>query len=210
MLLHVLPVKALQASDFTFSHISRAEGLDNQRIFSICQTPSGAIWWSSMTGVGRYNGSTVKIYGLDEHTPYSHLGGRVIYLTEDSTNIYAYDNRGDVYRFDFLRNRFEPVFSVWKMIGHEVGLNDIVVWKGCFYLAMHDGVYLMKEGKLTQIMKCNYANCIVQMAERLLFCARDGVYDERVNDCYLIIRKVASMTSCQGVYGLAVMKKAFI
>lgn len=179
MLLHVLPVKALQASDFTFSHLGRAEGLDNQRIFSICQTPSGAIWWSSMTGVGRYNGSTVKNYGLDEHTPYSHLGGRVIYLTQDSTNTYAYDNRGDVYRFDFLRNRFEPVFSVWKMIGHEVSLNDIVVWKGCFYLALHDGVYLMKDRKLTQIMKCNYANSIVQMAGRLLFCARDGVYNEK-------------------------------
>jgi ligand-binding sensor domain-containing protein len=77
MLLHVLPVKALQASDFTFSHISRAEGLDNQRIFSICQTPSGAIWWSSMTGVGRYNGSTVKIYGLDESSILNYIKSNI-------------------------------------------------------------------------------------------------------------------------------------
>ena len=41
---------ALEVKDFTFSHIGKAEGLSSQRIFSICQTKSGAIWWASMTG----------------------------------------------------------------------------------------------------------------------------------------------------------------
>ena len=51
MVVSVLPIHALEVADFTFSHIGKAEGLDNQRIFAIRQMPSGAIWWSSMTGV---------------------------------------------------------------------------------------------------------------------------------------------------------------
>ena len=75
---------ALEVKDFTFSHLGKTEGLDNQRIFSILQTESGAIWWSSMTGVGRYNGLRVKNYPLDKGTPYGHMGGRVINLTTDN------------------------------------------------------------------------------------------------------------------------------
>ena len=51
-LLCAMPVGALEVKDFTFSHLGKAEGVDNQRIFSVCQTTSGAIWWSSMMGVG--------------------------------------------------------------------------------------------------------------------------------------------------------------
>lgn len=111
-LLSVLPAKALQVDDFTFFHVSKANGLDNQRIFSICQTSSGAVWWSSMTGVGRYNGSKVKNYILDAQTPFSHMGGRVIRLSTDSTVIYAFDNRGSIYRFNPLASCFDIVTKI--------------------------------------------------------------------------------------------------
>ena len=37
-LLSVLPAKALQVDDFTFFHLSKANWIDNQRIFFIYQT----------------------------------------------------------------------------------------------------------------------------------------------------------------------------
>ena len=114
--LSVLPAEALQVDDFSFFHIGKANGLDNQRIFSICQTSSGAIWWSSMTGVGRYNGSKVKNYPLDAQTPFSHMGGRVIHLSTDSTAIYAFDNRGSIYRFSPLAGRFDIVARIPEFI----------------------------------------------------------------------------------------------
>ena len=116
---------ALEVGDFTFSHLGKAEGLDNQRIFSICQSPSGAIWWSSMTGVGRYNGSNVRTYMLDQRVPYSQLGGRVIRLSIDSMRIFAFDNRGSIYRFTPTYDRFEMVASISRKLGYEVALNDI-------------------------------------------------------------------------------------
>ena len=124
-LLSVLPAEALQVDDFSFFHIGKANGLDNQRIFSICQTSSGAIWWSSMTGVGRYNGSKVKNYSLDAQTPFSHMGGRVIHLSTDSTAIYAFDNRGNIYRFSHLAGCFDIVTRIPEKMGHDVALNDI-------------------------------------------------------------------------------------
>lgn len=178
-LFSVLPVRALQVDDFTFYHIGRANGLDNQRIFSICQTSSGAVWWSSMTGVGRYNGSKVKNYPLDAQTPFSHMGGRVIRLSTDSTAVYAFDNRGSISRFNPLSGCFDIVTRIPEKTGHDVALNDIRVVGKKLYLAMHDGVYLFQDDALKQVVKGPYVNSIVPMNDRLLFCGRDGLYDEQ-------------------------------
>ena len=190
MLFSVLPIKALQVADFTFFHLSKTNGLDNQRIFSICQTSSGAVWWSSMTGVGRYNGSKVKNFILDAQTPFSHMGGRVIRLSTDSTAIYAFDNRGSIYRFSWLSGCFDIVARIPDKIGHDVALNDIHIAGQKLYLAMHDGVYLLQADVLKQIVKGPYVNRIVPMNvtphstqksedSRLLFCAREGIFDEQ-------------------------------
>lgn len=170
---------ALDVKHFTYSHLGIAEGVDNQRIFSVCQTSSGAIWWSSMKGVGRYNGSKVRIYRLDDGTPFAHLGGRVIKIAADNKAIYAFDNRGSIYLFQSILDGFKPIASISKKLGHEVGLNDIYVKDGKLFLALHDGVYLLNDTTLTQVMKAAYVNQIVPMMGHLLFCARDGVYNEK-------------------------------
>ena len=178
-MLFAMQLHALDVKHFTFSHLGIADGVDNQRIFSVCQTTSGAIWWSSMKGVGRYNGSKVRIYRLDDGTPFAHLGGRVIKMATNDKAIYAFDNRGSIYLFQSVLDGFKPVASISKKLGHEVALNDIYVKDGNLFLALHDGVYLLKDTTLTQVMKGTYVNQIVPMMGHLLFCARDGVYNER-------------------------------
>lgn len=166
----------LQVNDFTFSHLGVAEGLENQRIFSICQTPSGAVWWTSKTGVSRYNGWAVKNYSLSEGMPYAHLGARVIRLATDSSHLYAYDNRSYIFVFDSIQDRFTPLLP--QKLNHE-GLNDIYPMANKLYLAMFDGVFLLQDTTLTQVMKGAYVNKIIPMNDRLLFCAREGVFDEQ-------------------------------
>ncbi len=178
LLIYVIQLYAIEVKDFTYSHLGKSEGVDNQRVFSLCQTPSGAIWWSSMTGVGRYNGSRVKNYSLDDNTPYSHLGGRFIHLVTDSTKIYAFDNRGSIYRFNGMCDKFELFYSVSKALEHEVMLTDIQIDGDKFYLALHDGVYLLVDGSLSQITKSAYVNCFVKLKDELLYCTREGVFNE--------------------------------
>ena len=177
-LLFAVQLHALDVKHFTFSHLGIADGVDNQRIFSVCQTTSGAIWWSSMKGVGRYNGSKVRIYRLDDGTPFAHLGGRVIKMATNEKAIYAFDNRGSIYLFQSILDGFKPFASISKKLGHEVGLNDICVKDDKLFLALHDGVYMLKDTTLTQVMKGTYVNQIIPMMGHLLFCARDGVYNE--------------------------------
>ena len=171
---------ALQVKDFTFSHIGRAEGMGSQRIFSICETQNGAIWWSSMTDIGRYNGSKVRNYQLDENTPYSLLGGRVIHLsTTDDNGILAFDNRGKVYRYSAIRDRFELMVNLSERMGNNIGLNDVHLVGNRLWLAMSNGVYLMQDTTMSCIVKGPYVNSIVPMGKQLLFCSREGVYDEK-------------------------------
>jgi len=166
----------LQVNDFTFSHLGRAEGLDNQRIFSICQTPSGAIWWTSKTGVSRYNGWAVKNYSLNEEMPYAHLGARVIKLAADASHLYAYDSRSYIFTFDSIQDRFTPLLP--QKLSRE-GLNDLYPSDDKLYLAMYDGVFLLHDTTLTQVLKGPFVNKIIPMNDRLLFCAREGVFDEQ-------------------------------
>lgn len=181
LMLCVLQADAIEVKDFTFSHLGKAEGVENQRIFSLCHTPSGVVWWSSMTGVCRYNGSKIRNYRLDNNTPYAHMGGRVIQLAVDSAVIYAFDNRGSIYRFCPLHDHFKFITSISSKLGHDVALNDIHISGDELYLALHDGVYLLQGETLTQIVKDIYVNKIVSVEKRLLFCAHEGVYDKEGN-----------------------------
>lgn len=178
-LLVAVQLHALDVKDFTFSHLGKAEGVDNQRVFSVCQTSSGAIWWATMTGVVRYNGSKVRNYRLDEGVAFAHLGGRVIRMVTDTAMIYAFDNRGSVFAFNALYDKFDFITSISEKLGHEVALNDMYAVGDKLFLALHDGVYMMKEEKLVQVIKGAYVNKIVPVRNRLVFCARDGVYNEK-------------------------------
>ena len=47
------------------------------------------------------------------------------------------------------------------------------------YLAMHNGVYLMQDTTLTQMVKGPYVNHIISIKDKLLFCTREGVFDQQ-------------------------------
>lgn len=49
LIVGVLHLPAQEISDFTFSHIGKAEGMHSQRVYSILQTNDGALWWSTKT-----------------------------------------------------------------------------------------------------------------------------------------------------------------
>ena len=170
---------ALNVKDFTYSHLGKAEGMDNQRIFSLCQTKSGAIWWSSKTSIGRYNGSNIQSYRLDNGTPYGNLGGRVIKMVCNDQAIYAFDNRGSIYVYNANQDRFDFMTSIAKSVGHDVALNDICPTSEGIFLGMHDGVWLLKDNKPQRLFQSNYVNNIIRIKERLLFCSRGGVYNRQ-------------------------------
>jgi hypothetical protein len=66
-----------------------------------------------------------------------------------------------------------------ERMGNNIGLNDVHLVGNRLWLAMSNGVYLMQDTTMSCIVKGPYVNSIVPMGKQLLFCSREGVYDEK-------------------------------
>ena len=205
VLLLMMKAGAQQMTDFTFSHLGQNEGLSNQRIYTIRQTADHALWWSTKEGIDRYNGAYVKHYEIGADS--DNTGGMITKLTVGSdSSLIAFDNKGGIYDYDEVQDRFVLRTDLTKTFGHDVILNDIVAGDGGLWLAMREGVYVMgeehssryevrgarrsaegrllqKERKnensarqLTAVLKGVYTNTFVRLPHRMLLCTRDGVY----------------------------------
>lgn len=68
LLLILLPLPAISValgvSDFTFSHLGLADGLNSRRIYSLRQTDDGAVCMTTKNSVARYNGVSIENFEL--------------------------------------------------------------------------------------------------------------------------------------------------
>lgn len=163
---------------FTFTHLGREDGLTLQHIFSICQGQDGAIWWSSKNNVERYNGRTVQPYWLGKDIPYNDLSGRTISLAQSPDGrLYAYDNKGKIFRYDLLQDDFIQTEDVSRLFGKDVILNHIYLDGDNLWLALNEGVYRLEDGHLTPVLEGHFTTCLAPFGKELLLCTVDGVYD---------------------------------
>ena len=112
---------ALGVNDFTFSHLGRSEGMHSQRIYDICQSNDGAIWWSTKNGVERYNGVTISHYRLGKQGIYSTDGGRYIKLRINETpdvamQLYAFDDKGSIYIYNEATDQFIEEMNIRQLM----------------------------------------------------------------------------------------------
>ena len=68
---------------FDIRYVGYAEGLSNERVFSIVQDDKDAVWIATKIGVDRYNGTVVKSYILQGSDNYGDMAGRRVYLLYD-------------------------------------------------------------------------------------------------------------------------------
>ena len=176
-LLTALSAGAVDVNHFTCTHLGKDQGLVNQHIFSLCQTRDGVMWWSSKHSVYRYNGHTVKPYRLDDGIPYNELSGRTMGLALGEDNsLYAYDNKGKIYRLDVLRDAFLPVLDLAGLLGHPILLNHLLPDADGLWLSLNEGVFLYVEGSLRPVLEGHFANLVARCGLEHLLCAEDGVY----------------------------------
>ncbi len=166
--------------DFTYNHLGQAEGMWSQRVYSIQQTQDGAIWWATKRGVERYNGATIRHYELGDGSIFSSFAGRTIRLTRHDATLFAHDNKGCIYAFDEVLDRFEPVADLNKLMSGEVLLNDVAVTDEGMWLAMYQGVYLLKGDQLTALRQGLWTNCIIPTRFGLYFGTKQGLYDKQL------------------------------
>lgn len=190
MLFSVAYGQTIDIKDFTYSHLSKSDGLHNQRIYSIIQTNDGAIWWSSKHGVERYNGVSIKHYPLGELDIYSDYAGKKVELYSqydlnmdppEASGMLAYDNKGRIYSYDIIHDRFNLLADISKMLKTTIDLNNILKVNDGFWLATNKGIYFLQDKTVIPIARGYHANYIIHADKSLLFCTRQGVLEYRQN-----------------------------
>lgn len=170
-------VAAPDIRNFDFSHIGPREGLKGQHVFSICQTHDGAVWWATKNTVDRYNGQTVKNYWLDKNAPYDYVSGRTISLVTDKEGcLYAFDNKGKIFKYNPLRDQFILHADMRKLLGREIMLNHIHIDGEGIWTGIHDGAYLLKDNRLSEIVSKHFVHHILEAGNAHLVCTDNGIY----------------------------------
>lgn len=163
---------ALRVSDFTFSHLGLADGLNSQRIYSLKQTEDGAVWLTTQSFVARYNGVSIENFNLEGNTGEYNC----FVQSADNSVLQVFDAGGRIYEYNPEQNHFDVVADVAVFFKHDNQLNDVYKDGDIYWLAMSDGVYMLRNGKIVTVGSNVYASCIIRGPKGiLLFGTRQGV-----------------------------------
>lgn len=175
----------LDVSDFTFSHLGLADGLNSQRIYSLKQTDDGAVWLTAGNFVARYNGSGIESFNLTENSiTYNKVGRNPCFVQSDDDKVLqVFDAGGCIYEYNTVQNRFDTVFDLSKHFDYEFQLNDVYKEGDTYWMALSHGVYMVSGGKVIPVLHNVYTSCVVRGADGvLLFGSRQGVKSLSRND----------------------------
>nr|WP_302831090.1 hybrid sensor histidine kinase/response regulator transcription factor [uncultured Bacteroides sp.] len=164
---------------FEIRHVGYAEGLSNQRVFSIVEDGEGVIWISTKTGIDRFNGHSVKNYAWPGSFYYGDLAGRRLYLLYDvRKGLLAYDHTGRIYRYSAINDNFEQVLHLGQFIHEDVILNKLCIdHDGALWIGLDKGLYKQEaDGALVTVLKGQYVNDIVTAGEMLFAGTSTGVW----------------------------------
>lgn len=163
---------ALRVSDFTFSHLGLADGLNSQRIYSLKQTEDGAVWLTTQSFVARYNGVSIENFNLEGNTGEYYC----FVQSADNSVLQVFDAGGRIYEYNPEQNHFDVVADVAVFFKYDDQLNDVYKDGDIYWLAMSDGVYMLRNGKIVTVGSKIYASCIIRGPKGiLLFGTRQGV-----------------------------------
>lgn len=160
---------ALRVNDFMFSHLGLADGLNSQRIYSLKQTDDGAVWMTTKSFVARYNGTCIEHYDLTGNADKHNL---MVYnprfVQSVDSVLQVFDAGGRIYEYNSVQNRFDIVVDATILFKHENQLNDVYKDGDTYWLAMSEGIYMLRNGKFVSIASNLYTNCIIRGPESLL------------------------------------------
>ena len=212
---HLHAQEHLTRNMLMLSNLNTDNGLSSARVYSIVEAEDGAMWISTKRGVDRYNGQQVRNYTLATDMQFSDASGRNIKLTKDSQqHIYAYDNKGKIYIYNKVKDTFQLQVNLTNVLGGSVVLNDLLVDdKGCFWMALDRGVYMMAYlsiagskdktayNKGIYILKNTYVNHIRFFGKQLLIGSPSGVfaYSQNAAQPRLLLRGYSVLSSYHDV-----------
>lgn len=163
---------------FITSNLNTGQGLSSSRAYSAIKSDDGAIWIFTKTGVDRYNGITVKNYSLPRQHQYSDASGMVIRLLKTTDDgIIAYDNKGHIYCYDTVTDRFILRHDLTAVLGGTMVLNEVCANGNVLWAALDRGACRIDDGgRAVLILKDHYVNHVAATSQGIIIGANDGLY----------------------------------
>ena len=164
---------------FMLSNLNTDNGLSSSRIYSVLEASDGAMWFSSKSGIDRFNGHEVKNYYLSTENKFSDASGRMIRLVKDfNNNIFAYDNKGKIFVYDSKLDEFRLKYNLDNVIQGGVILNDVYIGRDrMLWVALNKGLFkLSPKATGNWIMRGVYVNHVNSIGDRLIIGTTTGVY----------------------------------
>ena len=122
--------------------IDNSTGLSSQKVYSLAEDASGAIWISTKSGVDRYNGRILKNYSLEGDSFYGDRAGRIIQLYLNEGDLYAYESTGKIHKYTPVYDSFILTSNLSNLSHSDVVLNKMLVSSDDSILyATNDGLF---------------------------------------------------------------------
>jgi ligand-binding sensor domain-containing protein len=113
---------------------------------SICKDDNGFVWASSKTGIVRLTDDDYRIYQL----PYETKGVLIVNLIYENSELTAYTNNGQVFKYNPLYDRFELLFNLNNLFEDKnFDVYSLLTdYNNDYLIALNTGLYKYKSGKL--------------------------------------------------------------
>ena len=122
--------------------IDNSTGLSSQKVYSLAEDASGAIWISTKSGVDRYNGRILKNYSLESNSFYGDRAGRIIRLYHNEGDLYAYESTGKIHKYSPVYDSFILTSNLSDLSHGDVVLNKMLVNNdGSILYATNNGLF---------------------------------------------------------------------
>jgi len=104
---------------YGYKHITTENGLSNNRTFSVKKDNDGFVWFSTRSGIDRYDGSSIIQYNLLDNGN-QDVTGRINKLINDKDGIiWAYTNYGHIFKYDKIQNKYVLILNVGNNFKNE-------------------------------------------------------------------------------------------
>ena len=148
-----LGVSYAQQTQIRFERLDDRDGLSHNRVTSILEDDLGFIWFGTLSGLNRFDGSEIKVLKYDENDPYSLHNANIAWIKEGPHKRIWIKTSYGVIAYDIYKQKFVDITDVLnKLQIDNYNLAGMEESEGNIFWFLVDGVGVAKYNANTDSM----------------------------------------------------------
>ncbi|GHU09039.1 sensor histidine kinase [Alphaproteobacteria bacterium] len=142
LILLIISLEALGSENIKFFSVSDMFRISKHEFFSLCKDDNGFVWASSRSEILRLTNDDYRSYRL----PYELKDNIFIEIESNGTEIVAYTNNKQIFRYNEVLDRFDLIRLPTDL---DLWISEILIGKdNSYWIATRSGLYRFKDDKL--------------------------------------------------------------